>query len=136
MVQQALQWEPKYLNDALHLVEEHRRLEGEPLLLAVYYSPDRDPDDLFLLEVIENFGSNSIDADRELFEVSYEPPVNSALRPGQHLRLVLTNPEEFRLALVQGWPLAEELRSALRTGKARVVWSDPSRPELEELLRA
>ena len=45
------------LKDRLNaLVEEHKQLHDEPLLLAIYYAPKRNPNDVFLFEVVENFG--------------------------------------------------------------------------------
>lgn len=134
MTQQAARWIPEYLPQVERLVESHRSLAGEPLLLAILYAPSRNAGDAFVFEVIENFGSNSIDPDSELFEVSFDSTADFQLPPGHKLRLVLTNPEELRAAVRDAWPLAQELRQAMRDGRARVIWADPGHPDLLELI--
>ena len=134
MTQQAARWIPEYLPQVERLVESHRSLEGEPLLLAILYAPLRNAGDVFVFEVIENFGSNSIDPDSELFEVSFDSTADFPLPPGHKLRLILTNPEELRAAVRDQWPLAQELRQAMRDGRARVIWADPEHRDLLELI--
>jgi len=134
MTQQTAQWTPEYLPQVERLVKTHRALEAAPLLLAILYSPSRNPGDVFIFEVIENFGSNSVDPDRELFEVAYDSNEAFPLPGGHKLRLVLTNPEELRSAVNDHWPLAEELRQAIRDGWGRVIWADPQHHDLLELI--
>jgi len=134
MTQQAARWIPESLPQVERLVEGHRALEAEPLLLAILYAPARNPGDAFVFEVIQNFGSNSIDPDAELFEVSFDPTADFPLPAGQKLRLVLTNPDELRAAVRGHWPLADELRQAMRDGRARVIWADPQHRDLLELI--
>lgn len=62
---------PVYSDILRNLVLAHVNLPGERLLLAIYYAPDRDPGDLFLFEIVENFGANTIDEEHELLEVTY-----------------------------------------------------------------
>lgn len=126
---------PNYLQQVRELVEEHKKLDSEPLLLAIYYAPSRDPDDIFLFEVIENFGSNSRDQDQELFEVAYDSTAQFSLPPGKHLRMILTNPVELRAAAREQWPALLEVREAVRDGRAIPVWESPSRPDLIEVVR-
>lgn len=106
------------------LVEEHKALKDEPLLLAVYYAPERNPDDIFLFEVIENFGGGSLDEDQTLFEVTYGPTPGFPMAAGQLLHLVMTHPEELAAAVREEWVLAEELRTAFRKNQARVLFAD------------
>lgn len=123
------------LNQVEKLVEEHKKIEDETLLLAVYYKPDRDPNDIFLFEVIDDFGSGSIDSDKELFEVAFASTSSFPIENGGHLHLLLTNPQEFAVACDQQWPLMEEVRRAVQSGRAQTIYSDPSRPDLEAKLR-
>jgi len=104
------------------VVEEHRRLD-DPLLLAVLFAPERDPDHLFLLEVIQDFASNSIDPDRELFEVSY-PVSPEDPQCDKWLHLVLTGPVELQTALEQNWKSAIEIRNAMVRGDYEILFMD------------
>ncbi len=113
------------------LVGEHRRLADEPLLLAVYFEPERQQGDVFVFEVIEGFGDNRVDDDRKLFEVSYASTPSFPLSDGHRLHLVLTNPLELAFASGQGWTGLDEVRRAARQGRAVTIYADPSRPELE-----
>ena len=108
------------------VVKQHLNLKDEPLLLAIYYRPARLRKDVFLFEVAENFGQNSVDPDRDLWEIGYGSAPSFPLAKNQYLRLVLTNPEECRVALEERWPRALEIRQALRKGKAVVLHATPA----------
>src|SRR4051812_14593972 len=110
MAQQLAQWAPPDLSKVRRLVMAHKRLKGAPLLLAVYYLSPRARGDISILEVIDSPGTNSIDPDKELFEVTYGSTPSFKMNPGQRLRLVLTNPRELRIAIHQNWPLVREIR--------------------------
>lgn len=127
---------PDLMGEVQHLVEEHRQLTDEPLLLAIYYKPDRETQDVFLFEVIENFGAGAVNPDRELFEVTYNSTSGFVLEPSQRLHLVLTNPREFETAIQEKWPLLEELRRAIRAGDFRVLYSDSRHSCLGEMIHA
>lgn len=114
------------------LVEEHRELKDEPLLLAVYYAPERQPQDVFLFEIVDGFGNNDVDPDREMFEVTYAATPALPLAADQELHLIITNPTELKVALEQGWELVTELRDAKRDGKAEVIYSGPRGKNLWE----
>jgi hypothetical protein len=118
------------------LVEEHRKLQDEPLLLAVFFEPDRNSHDIFLFEVIDGFGAGTIDEDQKLFEVSYASTPSFPMPAGQHLRLIMTNPQEFDAALQERWPSLEEIRQAVKGGRSQVLFSAPARPDLEAKLNA
>jgi hypothetical protein len=116
------------------LVREHRELADEPLLLAIYYAPSREPQDIFLFEIFAGYGADGIDADRKLFEVSYNGRSDFPLEPGQHLRLVLTNVPEFKRAIDESWTHIRELKHAIAQGRYEVVFAHPDHPELARLL--
>jgi len=136
MAQQISRWKPEKLSQVQKLVDAHRLLKEEPLLLAIYYGSRRAPDDFSILEVIDNFGSNSVDPDKELFEVTYESSPRFPMREGQQLRLVLTNPRELRVALQEHWALLEEVREAVKQGRAKVLWQDRAGGKFLEAMRA
>ena len=119
---------------AKKLVRAHIKDPDGRILLAIYYAPRRRPQDIFLFEVIENFGANTIDEGRDLFEVSFGSTDALPLEPGQHLHLVLTGEEEFRTAVKENWRLLAELRRAIKQGKAEVLYSEPGKAGLRVLL--
>ncbi len=117
---------PHSYNAVQQLVKDHHKIEQEPLLLAIYYAPLRDRQDIFLFEVVERFGGDSVDEDRELFEVTYASRDDFQLKDGQKLHLVLTNPTEMAVAFKQKWKLAKEIRQAVRNPEAhRIIYPSP-----------
>ncbi len=107
------------------LVKAHRRIEDEPLLLAIAYDPARQNEEghLYVFEVLENFGGNEVDSDEDLFEVTYGSTELLPLDQGQELHLILTNPAELRHAVKDGWPLAKELISSIERGDYEVLFA-------------
>src|SRR5947207_1117771 len=116
------------------LVRQHLEISDEPLHLAMTYEPGRDSSDIFLFELAGNFGGNDISPSTQLFEVGFGSSLGLSLEPGQSLLLVLTNPEEFRVALEQHWPTAEEIRDAVRRGDFEVLHSDETGQQALSLL--
>ena len=117
---------PRSYNAVQQLVKDHHKIKQEPLLLAIYYAPLRDRQDIFLFEVVEHFGYDSVDEDRELFEVTYSSRDEFPLREGQKLHLVLTNPTELVTAFTQKWKLAKEIRQAVGNPEAhRIIYQSP-----------
>lgn len=127
---------PGFTREIQRLVNEHRQMADEPLLLAIYYRPEREPQDIFLFEVIENFGGGAIDPDREMFEVTYNSTSGFPLEPGQRLHLLLTNPKEFETAVRDNWPSLQELRRAIEAGDFRTLHSDSGHAQLREMIHA
>jgi hypothetical protein len=117
------------------LVKQHLEIKDEPLLLALYYAPDRDPQDIFVFEVIEHFGADSVAEDRDLFEITYDSTTTFPLEAGQKLHLILTNPQELRVAFQEGWPLAREIRDSVNRGSFRVIHQGPVAPRFMEQIR-
>ncbi len=104
------------------LIEQHRELKDEPLILAMQYDAGAEPDEIYLLEVIDNFGANGISSDRELFEVTFPKASGPDGGPDQTWHLVLTNPLEFDVALREGWEQADKIRRAVGSGRYEVVF--------------
>ncbi len=124
------------LEDVKRLVEQHRSLIDEPLLMAIYYKPGREAHDIFIFEVIENFGGGAVDEDKEFFEVSYASPSGFPLEQGRKLHLVLTNPEEFTTAVHEKWQLLEELKAAIGRKEYLLLFVEPGHSNLPELIDA
>ena len=125
---------PQLMAEVERLVERHRAIDDEPLLLAVYFEPDRQPGDVFVFEVIDGFGDNRVANDRTLMEASYPSTPFFPLADGHRLHLVLTNPAELAVAGRDGWIGLDEVRRAMRDGRATTVYAAPGRPDLEALL--
>lgn len=105
------------------LVEQHRQLQDEPLHLALCYGPEREPQDIFLFEVI---GDNGVPlcADHELFETVFTSHSGFPMRVDQNLHLLLATPAEWETALRESWPSAEEIRRAMTLGDYEVLHAD------------
>lgn len=125
---------PQYERSLRKLIDQHREIEDEPLHLAISYQPPRDPHDVFLFEVIGD-SIDGIRTDRDLFEVTFEPTAQLPLASGERMHLVLTNPREFRQALDENWPLANELRDAIRSHDYKVLHSDTNGEAILNLMR-
>ena len=104
---------PAYEDLVRQLVEAHKGLPNERLMLAIYYAPERDPQDVFVFEVLEHFGANAIDDGQELLEATYPSSPNFLLAGNQLLHLVLTSPDEFKAAVMGRWRHINELLSAI-----------------------
>ncbi|MCK4659411.1 MAG: hypothetical protein KAV82_07805 [Phycisphaerae bacterium] len=125
---------PKHRDQLWRLVQQHLELRDEPLLLAVYYAPERDLNDVFLFEVIENFGGNGTDVKHDLFEVTYGSVSAFTLEHDQRLHLVLTNLLEFRVAVQEGWAHIGELQKAFHGNQADILHQQADNDLLDELL--
>lgn len=116
---------PDYEQQVRKLVQQHRSLHDEHLHLAVYFAPPNRPKrDVYLFEVIERFGDDSIDPDQELFTFAYGSTPGFPLPAGTSLRMVLTNPVELNEAVRQDWKRVKELRASRKNGKATVIYAD------------
>lgn len=116
------------------LAKRHLELEDEPLHLAMTYDPGRDQEDIFLFEIISNFGHDSIDPDKEIFETSF-PSSPDFPMGNRRLHLVLTNPPEFQKALEQNWEAIGELRLAIQFENYEILYSDKLGDDLLKELR-
>jgi hypothetical protein len=113
---------PQFEAQIRELTKQHRELEDEPLHLAISYAPRRDPQDIFLFEVIG--GTDSISPDRELFETAFASTLGFPMDAGQQLHLILTNLHEFEMALDEEWPSVREIVDAIRSGDYKILYDD------------
>ena len=125
---------PRHEKQARDLVKAHGEIEDEPLLLAVYFAPNRDPEDVFILEVLDGFGGNTVGNDGDLFEVTYGPSPSFPLQAGRRLHLILTNPTELRQAAEEEWALAKELRQAKQRGQWKIIYDKDEGGPIERAL--
>jgi hypothetical protein len=111
------------------LIDSHRKLTQEPLLLAMYYNPNRNHNDIFIFEVLDRFGDNLVDPDGDFFEVEFgkSTSVDIRLPEGSTLHLVLTNPVELMVALNKRWPKANELVAAISRDEFEILFEDAQR---------
>jgi hypothetical protein len=126
---------PKYASHIRKLAQQHRQIKDEPLHLAVTYDPGRDRGDIFLFEVIENFGAGDIDPDQHLFEVVFGASNSLPLGAKDELHLVLTNPRELEVAINEDWKELKEIREAIQRGDYEVLWKDMVGKAIMEKLR-
>lgn len=106
------------------LVEQHRGLKDEPLHLAISYSSSRDPQGIFLFEVIGGNGGDRVNQDKELFETVFFSSPNFSMDVGQQLHLVLTNQREVDVALREKWQAILEIVDVVQSGECEVLWGD------------
>jgi len=116
---------PDYKDQVKELVEQHRTSRGGLLHLAVYLSPPkRAKRDVYLFEVIDNFGGGHIDPHRKLFTFAYGSTPGFPLPEGVSLWMILTNPSEFDRAMEESWKGIDDIRNAKNAGKAVVLYAD------------
>jgi hypothetical protein len=127
---------PGYREQVVELVEQHKELVDERPVLAVYYSPDRDPGDVFLFEVYDGLHGNEVARyGNDLTEVLYGPTYGFALERGQYLHIVMTNPNELRVACRENWRLLNEVRAAIGAERYEVIHQQHGDEWLMGLLR-
>jgi len=127
---------PNYLEKVKELVDQHRELVEEPLLLAIYYAPNRDEDDVFLFEVLDNFNGSSIELDGDLLEVLYGSTPHFELHHrDSRLHIILTSPEELHKAIANNTRRFQEVKQALAENHAQIVYIDEQRNDLKEVFQ-
>lgn len=114
------------------VINDHVALDDEPLLLAVYYASGAAPNEECLFEVARNFGYGGPDEDKHIFQIEFGPSPKFLLPEGRHLRLSLTNPDEFRLAVKEGWPEVRDLQEAIGRGQYKEVYRRDNDRQAEE----
>jgi hypothetical protein len=103
-------------------VQQHRALRGERLHLAVYLAPPKR--DIYLFEIIDDFGNGRTDPDKKLFTFAYGTTPGFPLPECVRLWMILTNPSELDKAIGENWKRVDELHSARTAGKAVVIHAD------------
>lgn len=115
---------------------DHVALDDEPLLLAVYYASEAAPNEECLFEVARNFGYGGPDEDKHIFQIEFGPSPKLSLPEGRHLRLSLTNPTEFRLAVEEKWEEVQDLQKAVGLGQYRVLYHRPNDEEADATVKS
>lgn len=118
------------------LIEDHKRIVDEPLLLALRYEPTGDSKDIYILEIVDGFGGGAVDSDKELMEASFGSSDTFPLPKGVRVHLVLTNPHEFEIALKEGWPSIQEIRKAIQNHMFQVLFMGASGERLLQTLQS
>jgi hypothetical protein len=116
---------PEYKQAVQKLVQQHRMLRNGRLHLAVYLAPpNRTSRDIYVFEVIDDFGAGRVDADKNLFAFAYGSTPGLPLPEGVRLWMILTNPTELDHAIKGNWKRVGQLRKARSAGKAVVIYAD------------
>jgi hypothetical protein len=125
---------PQFEQAIRRLTNQHRELQDEPLHLAIAYqpAPPREQQDVYLFEVIGGLGESS--PDKELFEVVFDPNGRLQTNFTQQLHLILTRPAEFKSAMEEHWPSADEIVQAVRNGDYEMLHADMEGKEILERL--
>lgn len=128
---------PDRLEDVKRLIEQHRQLKHQTLLLAIYFDRREDPDSVYLLEVISQLGYDEVSDDRELFEMSYGSTEGFPVPVGNCLDIILTSAVELRVAAEEGWASLRPMLAAIEAGPEHyhVVYSSGVGDDLLTLLR-
>src|SRR5437588_6967574 len=99
---------PDYKQSVQKLVDQHRKLRNGQLHLAVYLAPPRRPKrDIYLFELIDDFGGGHIDPQKKLFTFAYGSTPGFPLPEGVSLWMILTNPAELEKAVEEHWKRIE-----------------------------
>jgi hypothetical protein len=116
---------PDYQEQVEKLVRQHRKLRGEHLHLAVYLAPPKRPKrDIYLFELIDDFGGGHIDPDKQLFTFAYGSTPGLPLPHGVNLWMILTNPTELDQAIRENWKRLDEIRNAKKAGRTTILHDD------------
>jgi hypothetical protein len=108
-------------------------MREEPVLLAIYYAHPTDEKDVYLFEVIDGFGRNDVNPDREFLEISFDHTELVSTDPDRGLHLVLTNAVEFDRAMKESWPGVQVLKDAISRDRAMVMYPDTDSSLLDQL---
>lgn len=127
---------PQYADQIRRLAEEHRSFQDEPLHLALTFDPGKDDGDIYLLEIISNFGEDEPDPKKELFEIAFSSSESLQLGANHKLHLLLTNPNEFRLACRENWDWIRALRRAIERDAYETLYADDTGKQLMEAVEA
>ena len=128
---------PDRLPDVERLVEQHRNLEHQTLLLAIYFDRPQKPESVYLLEVIAQLGYDEVSDDQELFEMCYGSTEGFPVPAGSGLSIILTNAVELRTALERKWGSLKPLQTAVEAGPEhyRIIYSSGVGNDLVSLLQ-
>lgn len=132
----ALATYPDYKEAVEELVKQHRKLRKENLHLAVYLAPpNRSKKDVYLFEVMDDFGGGQVDPEKKLFTFAYSSTPGFPLPDGVNLWMILTNPAELDQAIEGNWTRLDEIRSARNAGRAIVIYEDTKGKKLWNKIR-
>ncbi len=118
------------------VVNDHTRIDDEPLLVAIYFESLDAPHEECLFEVALHFGFDTPSEDEHIFQIQFGPSPDFPLPAGDRLRLFLTNPAEFHHACAAGWPEVIDLQRAIRRHRADVLFVRAGDADADKVLDA
>ena len=118
------------------VLNDHAHLEGEPLVLAIYFASYRVPNEECLFEVMRDFGFNEVGEDNTIFQVQFGNAPKFPLPAGDRLRLFVTNPNEFRYAFQQNWPEIYDLQQAIESKQYTILYQHPDDAETAAIVQS
>lgn len=123
-----------YEKDLQQLLSKHLAIQDEPLQLALWFQPDRDKEAVFVFEVADNFGNNDVDPEKEFLEISF-PPSSDLPFGGHDIHLILTNPEELKIAHQERWKSLQEILQSIQQNRYRILHKSEQGEDLWSLIR-
>jgi hypothetical protein len=128
---------PDYEAEVRELVEQHKELADEPLLMALYFRSNRKgaENDVFVLEVLDNYPVSAFE-EEDFLEVLYGSTPHFVMGMGQMLHLILTNLEELSRNIKRKTRIAGEIQQALNKGSYKLIFVAEGHKNLLEQIRA
>jgi hypothetical protein len=94
---------PGLASQIRNLAQQHREFREEPLHLAIAYEPDRDPNDIFLFELLGNFGGNEVIVRSDIrIDAELHNESRSEITPGAFKSSGISGGSRSRLAECRG----------------------------------
>ena len=119
------------------VLDGHRKLKDEPLLVAIYYASELvEKNEERLFEVMQNFGFNDISEDKEIFQIQFSAASGLPLPPDRVLRLLLTNPVELEQAVDNQWEQIIDLKAAISRKEFKVLYENSNSIDAKNILKA
>jgi len=126
---------PEYSDQIHELAKQHLAMRSEPLHLAIAYKPTESNGNVYLFEVIENFGSDYVEPDEELFEVTFGSTPVFPMGGVTELHLTMTNPIEAKVALREQWPSMLKIKDAVTAERFEKLHATPIGEEILGMIR-
>jgi hypothetical protein len=115
---------PDYLEQVESLIEDHKKLNDQPLVFALYYDVPRQPNDVYVLEVLLQVGLPT--EETEFFDAEFSSSPGFQMDDDSTLHIVLTDTITFMRAIDWKWPQYNEIREAASNGKCKVIYRNDS----------
>lgn len=125
---------PLLVIEVKRIIENHKRIKKDPLLMAVWYKKNH-PKNIYLLEVIENF-SNVVKSEKEPFTVEFDSSSDFLLPDGGKLYLTLISPSDLKRSVDENWEFIKPLScESFNKGEAEILHCESNYKQLLKKLK-